>query len=173
METWAVVLATLVGPIAAVVITRLMDDRKAAQQRKFWILSTLMQLRGQAMHAEHVRALNVVQLEFSDSAKVIESWRSFIVHVETDGAGNVGAWNQKYQDLLTQLLLNMAKDLKVAGDEIDLRRGGYYPSGWAFQQKRIEAAQEFVEALSNGTKAVPIVVYGSSSSGAPIGLPEP
>ena len=156
MQTFFIALATVIGPIAAVVITRLMDDRKAREMRRYFVFSTLMALRGQSIHAEHVRALNLVQLEFAKNSHVINSWRNFINHVETDATVDPTSWNMKYRDLLNQLLVDIAKDLKIQSNEIDLARGGYYPRGWAFQEERIQAAQEFVHGLSSGTKAVPV-----------------
>ena len=166
MTDWGVVFAALMGPIAAVVITRLMDDRRVRLERKWWVFRTLMAMRGSDLHADHVRALNVVQLEFAGIQPVVESWRAFISHVETDTSSpSPEAWGQKYRDLLRQLLLEIAKALKVDGPEIDLARGGYYPRGWAFQEQRLEAAQVFIEGLSKG-KAVRVELVNDPTADA-------
>ena len=62
----ATVLAVLVGPVIAVLITRYFDNRRADEARKLDIFRTLMRTRRLPLHWDHVGALNLVEVEFID-----------------------------------------------------------------------------------------------------------
>jgi hypothetical protein len=147
IDTWAVVVATAIGPIVAVLVSIWIQGRKTANLRRHWVFSTLMGLRGASLNPEHVRALNVVQIEFDDKPKVIAAWRKFIDHLETQP--NSDGWNEKHRDLLNDLLVRMGKSLRVSTDEIDVARGGYYPVGWANKEMRADRIDAAKEKLAN------------------------
>ena len=57
--TIVTIIALIVGPISAVFITRLLDDRRASRDRRWDIFRNLMRYRGTGLHAEFVGALNL------------------------------------------------------------------------------------------------------------------
>jgi hypothetical protein len=69
IDTWAVVLATIVGPVAAVFITRWNDHRREERNRLLYVYRTLMATRKIAISQEHVTAINLVEVEFHTPAE--------------------------------------------------------------------------------------------------------
>jgi uncharacterized protein DUF6680 len=158
----AVVFATLVGPIAAVVVTRYLDDHRARRHRRMEIFRTLMSTRAVVISNDHVRALNLIEVEFHGEAPIEAAWRIYIDHLNAP-EGDVknpgfAAWGQKRVDLLAVLLGKMASGLGIVKGEIEIRRGGYAPDGWGYREQRAGAIQDYVVALSKGEASVPIKV---------------
>jgi hypothetical protein len=60
------VLAIVIGPIAAVAITRWLNDRRDQRNRRMDIFRTLMRTRRSPMSPDHVGALNLIEIEFSN-----------------------------------------------------------------------------------------------------------
>jgi len=58
------VLATIVGPIAAVQAQKWVERARASVQRQEWVFITLMATRQDKLGQEHVRALNSIDLAF-------------------------------------------------------------------------------------------------------------
>ncbi len=69
ISDWAIVAATLTSPIIAVIVTRLMGDRRSKRDRRWAIFETLMLTRRTPLSLDHVMALNRVEIEFADNQK--------------------------------------------------------------------------------------------------------
>ena len=59
---WAVVFATLAGPILAVWASEWRQQHRAVRERKEWVFRTLMSTRAARLRIEHVGAIN--QIDF-------------------------------------------------------------------------------------------------------------
>lgn len=57
-------LAIIVGPLLAVWVTRISDERREIRKRKMDIFRTLMRTRKVPIHFDHVGALNLIEVEF-------------------------------------------------------------------------------------------------------------
>ena len=80
-ELWigiATIAAVVIGPILALMITRIIDDQRAAKARKLDIFRSLMKTRRMPVHFEHVGALNLVEVEFIENREVIAAWKSYL-----------------------------------------------------------------------------------------------
>lgn len=64
IDTWAVVLATFLGPIFAILVSRFLEKRASLENRRLWTFRTLMATRRIGLSAEHVGALNTVEVDF-------------------------------------------------------------------------------------------------------------
>ena|SRR5215207_3497083 len=77
---WAILVATFVGPIAAVIITRWIDAAREKTQRRLVIFRTLMATRAVGLNPERVAALNMIQIDFANTPPVVNAWHDLLAH---------------------------------------------------------------------------------------------
>lgn len=132
LSTWAVVFATLLGPVLAVQAQKWVERATDNKRRRFAIFNTLMVTRGTRLDFEHVRALNSIDIEFRNDPEVIEAWRLYVVHLNFQYHENNEAqslqWQMRGNDLFIELLVKISKavDVKVERERL---LGAYHPKG--------------------------------------------
>jgi hypothetical protein len=155
------VLALIAGPIAAVQVTRYLDDQKEVRQRKLNVFKTLMATRATSLSPAHVEALNRIPLEFGESLKlekpVIALWRQYLDHLNQRQMP-IDQWGPRRIDLLVDLLSTMALAVGYDFDKTEIKNGVYNPQAHG----KIEADQEairigFAEVFA-GKRPFPIIV---------------
>ncbi len=134
-----IILATLVGPIAAVQAQKWIERAREDRARKVNIFNTLMATRAlKVASADHVKALNSIDLIFDrkkpKEKAIIVAWEEYLDHLnnhpqkDDDLAGQT-AWNSKVDDLLANLLKSIGNSLRYDFSIVQLKRGIYYPRG--------------------------------------------
>ncbi|MGY3325740.1 DUF6680 family protein [Pseudomonas sp. TE3911] len=130
--------ATVLGPILAVQAQKYLERIGEARNQKMWIFSTLMATRGSWLAADHVRALNMIDLSFNggrsnrrrkSETEVLDAWREYLDHLNSSFEADSTRWAEKKQELLVFLLSTMATDLDLRYDRLLLRDGAYIPKG--------------------------------------------
>ena len=131
----ATVGAIILGPILAVIITRIIDEHRFDKARKLEIFRTLMRTRQTPIHYEHVGALNLVEVEFADNQKVIDAWQAYLKILgepipPLEEKGRFDKYIKERDNLLTKLIYEISKVLKFKVEQIDILQGNYVPQGW-------------------------------------------
>jgi hypothetical protein len=158
METYlglAVVFATFAGPIAAVLVTRFIDDRRAVRVRQLEVFRALMRTRRNALLPDHVNALNLVEIEFHSVPRVLDAYRELMKHINSGGIIN-DQWLAKHRSELTRLLSEMASALGYTIQQLDVFEGGYYPSGWGQEAEQQLAMRLGLLELLSGRRSLPV-----------------
>ena len=158
-DTWAIVAATGLGPIFAVLITFWRDARNSLRTRRLWVFRTLMATRRVNISPEHVNALNLVEVDFYACEMVQKHWKIYKDHLFFTGEED-DAWREKKEQLLANLLFEMAAALRFNIPAMEIFKGGYAPKGWQHRESRQIEAMEYIYELSTGSKIVPIWVRG-------------
>jgi hypothetical protein len=166
---WAIVTATLVGPILAVQAQKWIERRQEASNRKAWVFNTLMATRGNRLTVEHVRALNMIDLAFYGPARggtarrskaeqaVLDSWREYLDHLSTElPKGDTSAFLASREELFINLIASMATERRYAFDRVLLRKGAYIPIAHNQLEERQSAALEGVAQVFSGRRAIKI-----------------
>jgi len=135
------VFAILVAPFIAVQASEKLRENKEIKKRKLDIFRDLMATRATGLSPKHVEALNRIDVEFYGSDKksrnVVNAWKEYHDHlsmahkIESDDTEGWKAWDSKKEDYLTNLLYQMALFFGYEFDSVHIKRGHYYPKGFA------------------------------------------
>lgn len=141
-----VAICTVVGPILAVLATRLVDELRDSRSRKNAVFVSLMSTRRAQLTPEHVQALNLIEIEFAKDTRVISELKAYMALMEEkippvsrhekDQAVR-DANEQADEDLVRKrrrafggLVQAIGRKLGRNVDRYDIIEGGYYPGGW-------------------------------------------
>jgi len=154
------ILAMVVGPILAVVVTRCMDNHRAVNDRRMDVFRSLMKTRKARLTSEHVAALNLVEIEFYKCKEVTSALKDYFASLSQkapDNEADVTKLYQQQDQLLAKLLHAMAKALKFPNlEQIDIMTGGYTPQYWADLEYQQHIIRWQLIDLLNGNRALPI-----------------
>lgn len=159
-----IVLATIIGPVAAVQVQKLVERARERRGKKLWIFQTLMATRAvRAVSNEHVQALNLIELFFDGKSKkekaVRDAWASYLDFFNNKvGTGQTeefyDAHNQRGINHLVALLKTLSTTLGYDFNEVQLKRGAYNPQGHEDDRVNQVAIQKGLAALLSGRQTV-------------------
>jgi len=171
LNAWILALtliAILVGPIAAVTVTRWGDERREKRKRKHDVLTTLMRTRPARLSYEHVGALNLIQLEFYDSPAVQTAYGRYIdiLYQEAPQGDDAGKrFAEERSDRFIELLHQIAKDMSYAFDKKDLEKLSYGPQGWENDESSIRMLRAMSMDVLTGRQSLSVVMRPSATPG--------
>jgi uncharacterized protein DUF6680 len=176
----ATIIAVLVGPILAVVVTRYIDEGRLKQTRRMDVFRTLMRTRRMRLTPDHVGALNLVEIEFYGEKVVIESWKAYWEHLCLQPPVDQTQQQQFFrhqEGLLTKLLHAIATTLKFNIEQMEILEGGYIPQGWIDDDQSVRVMRALILEILHGRRGLPIVPLNFSSQNpyppAPAEVPPP
>lgn len=167
---WAIVFATLLGPILAVQAQKTLEGLRDKRNGKLWVFRTLMATRGTKVSQDHVRALNMIDLTFYGSKvffwrwqsgkekTVATTWKEYLDNLATDMSNMSDAqkavhWGKR-DTLFVNLLTAMGADVGFQFDSVVVQKGGYVPvaHGW-LEEKQGALLSSAIDVLQ-GTKSL-------------------
>jgi|SRR6266404_1977840 len=140
---WLTVLAIIVGPIAALYVQRVLDHYRERKRQRNGLYFALMSSRGNPLAANHVQALNSIDIVFNRrrDRKIRERWRAWLEHVTGDAKAN--GWTERSNDLKVELYQAIGEAVGFKFDIDYLKRQVYLPIAhvdWAAQGRQIQEA---------------------------------
>lgn len=137
-------LAIIIIPIVAVFIGQKLQDRSQKRKDKLEIFRTLMMTRGMGWTTETVRALNIIEIVFSDDKAVLERWKEYFNRLCIQSPDDMQM--KKIREAQYKLLEAMACSLGYK-DQItwETIQNPYIPQGMhdaMQQQKNLQDGQE-------------------------------
>lgn len=170
-KDWAIIFATVMGPVLAVQAQKSVEALRERRNIKNWVFSTLMGTRQGRTTADHVRALNMIDLAFygrrifgysrrtGSEQKVLSAWHLYLNHLTTKhDQASQQIWAIKGDELFTELLAVIAADLHYKFDKVQLKTGSYAPIAHAEIDNDQAAIRKQLVKLLNGDGAVKIDV---------------
>ena len=161
---WLLITVTLLSPVIAVQVQKLIEVASARRNAKNRIFLTLMATRATRLAPEHVQALNMIEIEFSGSWRgpttrergVINRWRIYADHLDTDVSklteAALVAWGVKRQELFLDLMEALSRACGYKFDRVQLKRGAYYPQAHEdADSRRLEFEEAVLQVLGGKT----------------------
>lgn len=140
------IIAVILGPIIAIVITLLYQSHKEKREAKFRLFLNLMAHRkSNPPTFERVNSLNLIDVVFADHPKVLQLWHEYYDLLHTQPA-NFVQWEHKHTDMLSEMAQALGyKKLK----QTDIEKF-YTPVAHGTQAELNEKMQrEFLRVLEN------------------------
>ncbi len=149
-------IAVIVGPIIAVLVTRLIDDIRSKKDRRLWIFRAMMKDRGDRLSNDFVAAFNLVEIEFYGEDKVIQSWKDYhsSLHkkIEINDLKDI-------DNKLAALLSEMAKVLGYKNmDKLDILNNSYIPKGWQNNVDKINKLHDMLIKVLNNEGSLSVIL---------------
>ena len=157
------IIAVLLSPLVAVLVTRWMENRREVQRSKQRLFWELYGRRHQIVHVDSVRALNLIDVVFAKDRSVRQLWSQLYDMYGNEGLNNDNGFSQRNAKV-KELLVEMAKSCGYKADinHLDAERI-YIPQGLIEDSARsAEVHNALVDLFKNdGLKKV---VSGESES---------
>lgn len=171
---WAVVGATFLGPVFAVMLTLWLQNRSSVRQTRMSVYEVMMRLRRFPTSNDFVGAYNLVPIHFHGVAKVMAAYRE-VQRVVNDQSWKitdaVPQLNRNHELALATLLVEMSRTLGIKVESVDIQNGGYAPDGWRAEQEKHEAMQHALFGVLIGARSVKVEV-ATYSPETPVALIE-
>ena len=173
METsaWLTLLAIVVGPVIAVVITLIVEGRRKSRETQLHVLRMLISTRHLPSDPTYSTAINLVPVEFNRHTTVMDAWNLYIEAVRFQpGDGDQTTHDRLLTARQTTLIFRIMQALGFSLSESDIQISAYASRGQIWRDNLyldyLAATREIAEALKHQTR----LLEGSSASteaGAP------
>lgn len=161
--------AVLAGPILAVIMTRWIDASRSRLEHKLGLFRILMRTRRMTLNPDHVGALNLVEVEFSDVEPVMKAWREYYkalnTPVPTDDKVQLDLFLSDTDAKLARLLHAIAKDVGTKIEQLDILQGGYSPQAYADIETEQRQLRQLLIRLLSGQLILPVSMQSGIQSG--------
>ena len=175
---WAIVFATLLGPILAVQAQKWVEALRERRNQKHWVFNQLMATRKARLAPDHVRALNMIDLAFygakyfrfrwqTKTERAVHSrWRENFDHLNMQDVneGNAAAVMLQRDEMFTDLLAAMAGDVGFDFDRVELKRGAYSPVAHGVMEDEGNRLRKSLVEVVEGKRPIPMYVVNLPST---------
>jgi hypothetical protein len=167
LKDWLIVSATILGPIFAVQAQKWVERFRERRQRKLWIFHSLMGSRADRTSAQHVQALNMIDLAFYGSSffgmklrsrreqAVLDSWKEYLDHLNTQfNDAGFEVWSSNGVELFINLLMAMSRDMGFSFDRVQIKKGVYSPVAHGTIAQDIDAIRTMAREVLEGRRSI-------------------
>ncbi len=153
------IVAILVGPIAAVQITQLLERRRQRKGVKEQIFKTLMRTRASGVHPDRVEALNMIDVAFHGTnkrdQKVVATWKRYLDALNSPEDTTI---LQRRYDVFFELLGNLSDAVGYRFSEKELQKSSYIPQAHVDADHDQFLLRKGMLALLNGESSISVKV---------------
>jgi hypothetical protein len=160
------IIAIVSGPVLALQIQRRLDEGREKRNRKLSIFKNLMSLRATVLSPTFVQSLNLIDVEFDgDNHKekaVRNAWKVLLDHYVDLGLTTQPISPNLVErgiQLRTMLLLQMGKCLDYDFEEVQIKKGSYYPIALGDVEAEQHAIRRGVLDVLSGKRRIPVGIF--------------
>ena len=158
-------LAILLGPILAIQIQKRIETHKEIKDRKLNIFKSLMATRGARVSFEHVRALNMIDIEFTKHKDITEAWKYYLDCLSSDMVnGNPELWANERDKLFVELMNKMGTVLGYCFDKVHLNKSIYTPKAHNEEEIYQLSIREQLKKIFNGEQSISVKIESSAQN---------
>lgn len=165
------VVAIFSSPVVALRIQKKIETLKEEKQIKLGIFKTLLATRAETTSLEHVKALNMIDIEFCNEKEIIEKWNIYRQHLNSypqsqseqtqeDFAKKQQQWENERVENLTKLLYEMTKFFGYNFSEEILKHGAYSPLAYGMINLESMLVRKGLINLFQGNQAICVKLIG-------------
>lgn len=160
--------AIVVGPIVAVRLTLRSEEAREKVRRKYQTFHALMRTRRVVLSPDHVTALNVIQTEFHDDARVIAAHKKYIDLLDRPPLPPNTAQEfikkemDDRSDAFNDMMFEIGRHLGFSFDRRELAKYSYAPQGWVDIESSQNALRNLTLELLQGKRPLPVAPFQPS-----------
>ncbi len=155
------IVATFLGPVLAVIVTREVDRRRDVSRRRLELFRLLMRSRRTPLSVDFVTGLNLIEVEFYGQKAVLDAWRALWDDLNDSRASSAEEDRriaQRREYLRAILLSQMAKTLGLSIPDLEIFKGGYNPEGHAVIEAEQSINRRFFADIAKGVRTFPVSI---------------
>ncbi len=186
----AVIFATLLSPLLALVATIIYQKQDRRYQLRLSVFVDLMRSRRKNLSQEYVNSLNLVPVVFHDKPKIVSAFKGLMnvyesndwrIHPESPNWNEVRQrLDQTLQNKTAVLLSTMAEVVRVKVDQLTILQGAYLPEQWYHEETLESEIKQSLRAILKNERPLPVFAHVASvvpidqdSSAAAVQMPVP
>jgi hypothetical protein len=148
---WLTLVGIVVGPIAAVLISLWVEQRRKERDQKIIILRLLLTTRHLVADAGYSAAINLIPIEFAGNRDVQTAYREYIELAFTKRTPETAAdLNAKTAIKQTRLIHAVAQSMGYKNiAETDIQTTAYAAEGWIERENTLIASQQAMVRVAN------------------------
>jgi hypothetical protein len=174
----SIVFATILGPVLAVQAQKYLERHRDQKRAKDAIFRTLMATRASRLSADHVQALNGIELAFyhrrkflwdrRKEKKVLEAWKAYHDHLNDKSyhPARIPEWTTRQIDLFIDLLHEMAVCLGYDFDKTQIKNSWYSPQAHGTVEEELNLIRSSLAEVLTGKRSLPVAGYAATEDEA-------
>jgi hypothetical protein len=154
MNDWQTLLAIILGPLSAVVVTLIFEQTRRTKDRRLVILRMLLATRHMPADAQYNVAINLIPAEFNSQAEVMEAWRKYHTLVrERPAAEGQSDHQRRISVAQAALIYRMMLSTGLKLSEGDIQTEAYVSQGFVERDAIYQASLKALPELADAMKA--------------------
>jgi hypothetical protein len=155
------IVAILIGPIAALMIQRFLDQTRETNRRKKELFRIIWATRGfpARLQNRHVDSLNMVGLDFADESKVVTTWKEYLDMLNSTEPSDETQRPQFYRDRdnkFIDFIFAMAQVLDYHATRLEVQKQYYSPVAHGTWHDQEAIWREGITRLFKDNNPIPI-----------------